>query len=73
MFGYMGGLAATALAMHLMQTAQPALLYLVPGTTVPVLLMALGRGHFNKMFSFTEDDSKEAKEVPSEAEAKKVK
>lgn len=74
MLGYLGGLAATAVAMHWMNAAQPALLYLVPGTTISVLFVALVRGHLNTLFSYTEDDSKvDDKVVPSEAETKKIK
>lgn len=74
MLGYIGGLVATAVAMHLMKAAQPALLYLVPGTTVPVFIVALARGHLKIMLSFTEDDSKaDDRVVPTEAETKKIK
>jgi minor histocompatibility antigen H13 len=67
MIGYIGGLVATAVAMHLMNAAQPALLYLVPGTTAPVVLVAAVRGHLPVMFKYFEDDKEEeAKEAPEE-------
>jgi minor histocompatibility antigen H13 len=67
MIGYIGGLVATAVAMHLMNAAQPALLYLVPGTTAPVFLVAAIRGHLPEMFKYVEDDKEEeAKEAPEE-------
>jgi minor histocompatibility antigen H13 len=87
MVGYMLGLVATAVAMHLMETAQPALLYLVPGTLIPVALVALVRGHVGEMMQYTEDEEKKdiedevkhpvaeerSKRRGSSAEAKKTK
>lgn len=71
MVGYIMGLVATAVAMEWMKTAQPALLYLVPGTTVSVLLVALVRGHLKELFKFTEDQDEAdvRKGVPDEKQS----
>ena len=71
MFGYLAGLAATAFAMHYMKAAQPALLYLVPGTTISVAFVALVRGHLKEMFSYSEDDAHESDKKPIAEEKKK--
>lgn len=52
---YLIGLAATGLAMYLMNQAQPALLYLVPFTTISVAVMALINGDFVHMMKYKED------------------
>lgn len=41
---------ATFLALRLMQTAQPALIYLVPFTLVPTYLWAWKNGHLRQMW-----------------------
>jgi len=67
---YLFGLGATALAMHWMKAAQPALLYLVPFTTISVAILPLIKGHIKDLFAYTEDDEKkdnkkeESKETP---------
>lgn len=53
---YLFGLGATAVAMHYMKTAQPALLYLVPFTTVSVALLAVAKGSIKEMFAYKEDE-----------------
>ena len=63
---YMLGLAATAAAMHFMKTAQPALLYLVPFTTISVFVLATINGHIGVMCSYSEDDNKENEVKPVE-------
>ncbi|OQR71260.1 signal peptide peptidase 2B-like [Tropilaelaps mercedesae] len=40
----------TFVALYLMETPQPALLYLVPCTLLPVVLMALCRGELRAMW-----------------------
>ncbi|KAH8037577.1 hypothetical protein HPB51_014892 [Rhipicephalus microplus] len=45
--GYGVGLVVTFLALFLMKTAQPALLYLVPATLIPVVAIARCRGELN--------------------------
>ena len=71
--GYVIGLGATALAMHWMKAAQPALLYLVPATTLSVGFVALVRGDFKAMLMYSEDDKKadeaDRKGVPEEKPA----
>ena len=68
MVGYLIGLAATAFAMHWMKAAQPALLYLVPGTTLSVLFVALVRGQFKELMAYSEDEKHESdlKHIPEE-------
>ncbi|XP_064469172.1 signal peptide peptidase-like 2A [Ornithodoros turicata] len=44
---YAAGLSAAFLGLYLMKTGQPALLYLVPATVIPVFCMAWCRGHLN--------------------------
>jgi minor histocompatibility antigen H13 len=70
MIGYIGGLVATAVAMHVMKAAQPALLYLVPGTTIPVAAIAFIRGHISDMMKYTEDDNSDGSKVPESKKAK---
>ena len=66
---YLFGLAATGLAMHLMGQAQPALLYLVPFTTISVALTAFIKGDFSEMMSYKEDG--ERKEVETKVASPK--
>jgi minor histocompatibility antigen H13 len=77
MIGYLLGLVATAVAMKLMNTAQPALLYLVPGTTIPVACLAIIRKEFRLMLQYSEEDQVEktagASAVDKKAETKKSK
>lgn len=53
---YSLGIVATFLSLYLMKAAQPALLFLVPFTLVPVFIVSLVRGDFSKMWQgdFTE-------------------
>jgi minor histocompatibility antigen H13 len=62
MVGYVLGLVATAVAMHLMKTAQPALLYLVPFTSIFVAVRAVMRGEFKDMLAYKEEDEKKEEE-----------
>ncbi|KAL3214538.1 hypothetical protein MRX96_051457 [Rhipicephalus microplus] len=48
--GYGVGLVVTFLALFLMKTAQPALLYLVPATLIPVVAIARCRGELNDIW-----------------------
>lgn len=41
----------TFLALTLMHMAQPALIYLVPCTLIPIYLLALCRGEFGKLWN----------------------
>ena len=62
---YLLGLGATAVAMHYMNTAQPALLYLVPFTTISVAVVGLGKGKMKELLAYKEDEEK--KEEPKSA------
>jgi minor histocompatibility antigen H13 len=56
LFAYEAGLALTKVAMTFMDTAQPALLYLVPALLIATALTALIRGEFKELWDFEEDD-----------------
>lgn len=47
---YLLGLVATFVSLYVMSSAQPALLYLVPFTLIPVFIVALIRGDFAAMW-----------------------
>jgi minor histocompatibility antigen H13 len=68
---YLFGLGATAFAMHVMKAAQPALLYLVPFTTISVAFVALIKGHIKDMFAYTEDDDKKDEKKNEKKESAK--
>jgi minor histocompatibility antigen H13 len=53
--GYIGGLVATFCALHLMNHAQPALLWLVPGVLISLWLTALVRGELGLMWHYSEE------------------
>eukprot|EP00736_Rhodelphis_marinus_P002060 Rmarinus@m.28336 len=65
-FGYVLGLAATYAVMVGFESAQPALLYLVPSCIGSSMCTALARGEFKQLVSFTEETeaSKAEKENP---------
>jgi hypothetical protein len=50
MSAYALGLIATFISLFLMNSAQPALLYLVPFTLIPVFVVSLIRGDFAAMW-----------------------
>jgi hypothetical protein len=50
MSAYALGLIATFISLFLMNSAQPALLYLVPFTLIPVFIVSLIRGDFAAMW-----------------------
>ena len=52
---YVGGLALTSLALALMDTAQPALLYLVPCLLFTTLTLAVARGELGKLWKYDEE------------------
>ncbi|EYB80910.1 hypothetical protein Y032_0397g700 [Ancylostoma ceylanicum] len=56
-FGYGIGLIATFIALSLMNMAQPALIYLVPCTLLPIFVMAYIKGHFRLMWHGTSDST----------------
>ena len=47
---YILGLVATFISLFLMNSAQPALLYLVPFTLIPTILVAAIRGDLDTMW-----------------------
>ena len=47
---YLAGLLATIAVMHVYKHAQPALLYLVPFTLIPTILVAWCRGDLASMW-----------------------
>ena len=47
---YILGLVATFISLFLMNSAQPALLYLVPFTLIPTILVAALRGDLDTMW-----------------------
>lgn len=49
---YAAGLVTTVLVMHCFKAAQPALLYLSPACTLPILAMAALRGELKELFAF---------------------
>ncbi|XP_064469175.1 signal peptide peptidase-like 2A isoform X2 [Ornithodoros turicata] len=49
-FSYGMGLVATFGGLYIMKMAQPALLYLVPATVVPILCLAWYRGHLGELW-----------------------
>ncbi|KAI4679252.1 hypothetical protein J4E81_010505 [Alternaria sp. BMP 2799] len=65
--GYVGGLVATFAALHLMNHAQPALLWLVPGVLLSLWTTALIRGEIALMWQYSEEIVEEATEAGKEA------
>ena len=47
---YSVGMIITFVALFGMQTAQPALIYLVPCTLVPFFMLAIARGELRKLW-----------------------
>ncbi|KAL1792288.1 hypothetical protein ACET3X_008795 [Alternaria dauci] len=68
--GYVGGLVATLCALHLMDHAQPALLWLVPGVLLSLWSTALVRGELGLMWNYTEEIGDEEEGDKSEKETK---
>ncbi|KAM3720820.1 Signal peptide peptidase-like 2B [Dirofilaria immitis] len=50
-FGYGFGLIVTFIALTLMETAQPALIYLIPFTLAPIIILALVRREFKLLWT----------------------
>ncbi|RCN50506.1 hypothetical protein ANCCAN_03360 [Ancylostoma caninum] len=57
MYGYVIGLTAAFIALSLMNMAQPALIYLVPCTMLPIFVMACVKGHFCRLWHGTNDST----------------
>ncbi|CAF0963867.1 unnamed protein product [Adineta steineri] len=62
LFGYCAGLIAATISAEVFKCAQPALLFLVPFTLIPLLLIAHLKGDLNSMWS---DPFAENGEIPS--------
>jgi minor histocompatibility antigen H13 len=58
---YFIGLVTTIVIMHTFQSAQPALLYLVPACLGSVFLLAVIRGELSTLFAYEEEEKKEEK------------
>lgn len=71
---YLLSLLLTGVIMFFFNRAQPALLYLVPGTTLTLTFVSLVRGHFGVVMSYNEEDLVPKKEKKgAEAETDKTK
>lgn len=66
--GYFYGIVETFLAMFIFEHPQPALLFLVPMCTIPVLIKALSRGEISKFINY--DTELIVKQVEEEKEKK---
>jgi minor histocompatibility antigen H13 len=69
LFAYALGLIATNASMHYMNTAQPALLFLVPLVLAVPALLALARGQAAQLWEFKEEEEEAAAAAPAEAAA----
>lgn len=54
--GYVLGIISTLIVMYVFNHAQPALLYLVPGTLIPSTLMAVLCGEFKELWGYNEEN-----------------
>ena len=59
-FAYALGIIATNVSMHYMNTAQPALLFLVPAVLALPALLALANGHATQLWEFKEEEGEAA-------------
>lgn len=71
LIGYSLGMIVTLLVMQVVEHAQPALLYLVPGVLVALWGTAASKGDLEKMWSYTEDKEVDKKKGPSKREKSK--
>jgi len=69
LFAYVLGLVATNAAMFFFESAQPALLYLVPACLLGSLLTAVVRGELKELLDYSEEEEEE-EEVRDEGEEK---
>ena len=69
--GYIGGLIATLVSMVLMNHAQPALLYLVPGILIPFWALAAVKGDFKLLLNYSEEEG--ASNMEKKVEPERVK
>ncbi|ODQ80433.1 hypothetical protein BABINDRAFT_161372 [Babjeviella inositovora NRRL Y-12698] len=65
--GYAVGMIATMVVLHLFETGQPALLYLVPGVVGAVLISALCKGDLQLLWNFK--DGEDTPDMESDSEA----
>lgn len=72
LIGYVGGLVATLCALHLMNHAQPALLWLVPGVLVSLWSTALVRGELGLMWNYSEEIVEEEGDADGKGEKKRT-
>lgn len=72
LFGYLAGMVATLSAMQIMEHAQPALLYLVPGVLSSMWLTGWARGEIKEMWNFSDmtEDEEDAEKRKKEEEEK---
>ncbi|RYN17373.1 hypothetical protein AA0119_g9690 [Alternaria tenuissima] len=70
--GYVGGLVATLCALHLMNHAQPALLWLVPGVLISLWSTALVRGELGLMWNYSEEIVEEEGDADGKGEKKRT-
>jgi len=56
MVGYMIGIIMTNLAMQIMDTAQPALLYIVPACLASMAIISYANGEFDLMWRYKEGE-----------------
>lgn len=66
---YTLGLAVTSVVMHTFESAQPALLYLVPAVLLTSLAQAAGRGELRALLAYHEAGEEKAAEKQKEGEA----
>jgi minor histocompatibility antigen H13 len=70
---YVIALMVTGMIMQIFKAAQPALLYLVPFTTIGVLALSFIRGEFQMMMDYDETEiNKEESEKGQESENKET-
>jgi minor histocompatibility antigen H13 len=72
LIGYVGGLVATLCALHLMNHAQPALLWLVPGVLISLWSTALVRGELGLMWNYSEEIVEEEGDADGKGEKKRT-
>ena len=70
--GYVAGIFVTFAVMIIFKHAQPALLFLVPGITIPVLLGAFIYGKLNEVLNYSGEQEKKEESNKTEENAKEV-
>ncbi|KAL8794838.1 MAG: hypothetical protein Q9195_002666 [Heterodermia aff. obscurata] len=72
-FGYVAGMVTTLGVMSFSGSAQPALLYLVPGVLISLWTTALIKGDLNEMWRFDETDPEDKPSTSSDEPKKPLK